>query len=348
MSENIAIIADWDADGVIAAAAIVYSQEKLGVFPLKGRHKIELIPSGPREMEQTIKGHCWDVLIILDIPFSQEVGKALDELSSNNCRPRIYYFDHHPVTLENMSVIESKYNALAILGKSPTAVLVKRFLDGLNVKLTPRLLNLIDAIGTLEGGGWLRSKQQISEGIIKLAASISKALNQSKDKNIWIKYVEWASNPLPFEQSLLKQGGDEEFKNVIDLGIEVSKESDKEIKEIAMELAISAKNLGYLKFVDARNKWNKSGASALASAIYKTLKMTTALLVEKEDNVRLLIIRSGRGEALKIMKNLYNMGVTEDVGGHGNIAVAKLKQEITIKILEDSLRKASISSLSDS
>jgi single-stranded DNA-specific DHH superfamily exonuclease len=347
-NEKIAVIADWDADGVIAAAAIVYSQEKLGVFPVKGKRKVELIPSGPRELEHAFKEKCWDILIILDIPFSQEVSKALDDLYSRGCRPKIYYFDHHPVTLENMNNIETKYNALAILGKSPTAILVRRFLDGLNVKLTPRLSNLVDAIGTLEGGGWLRNKQQVPEGIVKLAASISKALNQSKDKGIWEKYVEWASNPLPFEQSLLKQNSEDDFKNVIELGFEVSKENDKEIKEKAMELAMSAKNLGYIKFIDARDKWNKSGASALTSAIFKILKVTTALLAEKkEDNVRLLIIRSGKGEALKIMKNLFVMGITEDVGGHGNIAVAKVKPEVTVRNLEEALRKASVQSLQE-
>ncbi|AFZ70944.1 hypothetical protein Calag_1227 [Caldisphaera lagunensis DSM 15908] len=344
--ETIAIIADWDADGVIAAAEIVYSQEKLGIFPVKGKKKVELIPSGPREIEHSLKNKCWDILIILDIPFSQEVSKALDDLYARGCKPKIYYFDHHPVTLENMSNIESKYNALAILGKSPTAILVRRFLDGLNIKLTPRLLNLIDAIGTLEGGGYLRNKQQVPEGIVKLAASISKALNQNKDKSIWAKYVEWASNPLPFEPSLLK--GEEDFKDVIELGFEVSKESDKEIKEKAMELAMSAKNLGYIKFIDARDKWNKSGASALTSAIFKILKVTTALLTEKkEDNVRLLIIRSSKGEALKIMKNLFAMGITEDVGGHGNIAVAKIKPEITVRNLEEALRKASLQSFQE-
>ncbi len=345
MGERVAIIADWDADGVVAAASIVYSQEKLGVFPLKGKHKVELIPSGPREIEERIKekmkGGCWDIIVILDIPFSNEVKNALDYLNSSNCKAKIYYFDHHPISLENMSTIESRYNALAILGRSPTSILVKRLLDGLNAKLTPRLLSLIDAIGILEGGGWLRGKNKATEGIVKLTASISKALNQKKEEGVWVKYVEWASNPLPFEQSFFRES-DSRIKNVVDLGIEVSKESDIEIKNAAFELAISAKNLGYLKFVDARSRWKKRGASALASALYKVLKATTALLVEKEDGARLLIIRSGKGEALNIMQRLFSSGITSDVGGHGNIAVAKLRQEITIKELEDSLRKASL------
>ncbi len=348
---RVAIIADWDADGVVAAALLVYAQEVKGVFPLRGREKVCLIPSGPRSIARIQEeGRCWEHVVLLDIPFTSEVEATLSYLKEK-CNSKIYYFDHHKTTIDAMSDLENKLNAYVVVGRSPTAVLLQRFLEGLNVKITPRLREFVKAIAILEGDKRIKREVEASEGIVRLAASISKALNQTRSGEAWAKYVRWISNPIPFEEikikinkikikNIDKQIVFEEKENLVKLGIEISKTSDKEIRRKAQELAMSAKNLGYIKFVDARGKWDKRGTSALASAIYKIINFPIALLVEKDDGSRLLVIRSGRGEAELILNELHEMGIVDDRGGHRNIAVAKLSDETTVNMLERALRKA--------
>ena len=335
---KVLVIGDWDADGVIAAAEISYAQETLGVFPVKGRADIELRPAGPRSFQAALTGGCWDYLIVLDIPFTQEVEAALKALFDSGCRPKVYYFDHHKVTLEKAAFVEEKFNATMFVGVSPTSILVKAFLEGLGVRLTPRLKDLVASMAVLESGGWLgRREGQVSEGVVKIAASISKAINQSKDPDLWRRYVRWASSVLPFEPSSL--AGDEDL---VVKGLTASAVSDYEVKDVARTLAMEARTIGFVKFVDARGKWNKSGASALASAIFRITKMTTVLLVSKGDGSNIVIVRGVKGDAMRLMEALYRLGVVEDVGGHENIASGRLRQGISTKELEDALRKASL------
>ncbi|MEB3844666.1 MAG: phosphoesterase [Desulfurococcales archaeon] len=347
---EVAIIADWDADGVVSAALLLYAQEVKGVFPLKKRTKVCLIPSGPRSITKIKEsGECWPIIVILDIPYTQEVDEVLNHLKEH-CGSKIYYFDHHKTTIEAMPKIEEKYNVYVVVGRSPTSVLLQRFLEGLNVRITPRLREFVKAIAVLEGNKHLKKEVDASEGIVRLAASISKALNQTRSSEAWAKYVRWVSNPIPFEDIKIRvrtprteenNASTARKRSLLKVGMEISQVSDKEVKEAARELAMSAKNLGYVKFVDARGRWEKRGSSALASAIYKIVNFPVAVLVEKEEGNRLLIIRSGRGEAESIMSELYKMGIVEDTGGHRNIAVARLKDIVTINMLERSLRKAS-------
>ena len=335
---KVLVIGDWDADGVIAAAEISYAQETLGVFPVKGRAEVELRPAGPRSFQAALLGGCWDYVVILDIPFTQDVEAALKALFDSGCKPKIYYFDHHKVTLEKATYIEETFNATTFIGVSPTSILVKAFLEGLGVRLTLRLRDLVASMAVLESGGWLgRREGQVPEGVVKIAASISKTINQSKDPELWRRYVKWASSVLPFEPSSL--GGEEDL---VVKGLTASAVSDHEIKDVARTLAMEARTVGFVKFVDARGKWNKSGASALASAIFRITKMTTVLLVSKGDGTNIVIVRGVKGDAMRLMESLYRLGVVEDVGGHENIASGRLKQGIGIKELEDALRRASL------
>ncbi|MFP3264849.1 MAG: phosphoesterase [Acidilobus sp.] len=341
---KVLVVGDWDADGIIASAEIVYASEVARAFPVKGiRCSPELRPASPRTLGEALKGGCWDYLILLDIPFTQEVEAALDQLVGEGCRPKLYYFDHHKITIEKSAYIEEKFSAIAFVGLSPTSVLVKVFLESQGVKLTPRLRDLVSSAAILEGGGWLsRSSRDATEGMVKLAASMSKAINQSKDPEMWRKYVRWAASVVPFDLSLIAPASESEYESLVSKGLEVSERSDKEVKEAAMSLAMTAKTVGFVKFVDARDKWRRSGASALASAIYKMTKSAVALWTSREDGVELLIIRSGHGEAMRIAEELHRLGVLEDVGGHDNIASGRVRKGLREKELEDALRRASL------
>ena len=336
---KVAVIADWDADGVVGASLIYYAQEKRGVFPVKGaREKVCLVPSGPRSILESIGGKCWEHVVIIDIPLTVEVEEALAKLKE--CGAKIYYFDHHESTLKRMAELEEKYGVFGVIGKSSSAVIIKRFLEGLGLRFTQRMKDFVAAVAVLEGGR--RYVDSVNDKIVTMAASISKMLNQTRNREAWEKYVRWIGNPLPFESPGIKLPKLGEKGNLLEYGAEVSERADKELKEAAVKLAMSAENLGYIKFVDARDEWRKRGSSALASAIYKIVNMPVAVVVEKSDGARLLVIRSGHGEARVIMDYLYERGVVIDKGGHRNIAVARLSDAITIRRLKEELRKAVI------
>ncbi len=341
---KVAVIADWDADGVVGAALIYYAQEKKGVFPVKGREKVCLIPAGPRSIVEEMGEECWDNLVIVDIPVTDEVIKALAAFRERCSNSKIYYFDHHSSTLKNIHELEDKYNVFAVVGKSPSSVIIKRFLEGLNVRFTRRLEDFVAAIAVLEGSSSLKRQVDVSQKLVEMAAAISKMLNVTRSREAWVKYVRWLANPLPFEDpgvrlaALLKES--EGKVNLLEASEELSKKADEEVRRVATELAMSAVNLGYVKFVDARGKWNKRGASALASAIYKIVGQPVAVLFERADGTRLLVIRSGRGEASRILDILREQGIVEDKGGHGNIAVARLNEAVTVRMLEQALRRA--------
>ncbi|MEN3000144.1 MAG: phosphoesterase [Acidilobaceae archaeon] len=336
---SVAVIADWDADGIVAAAQIVYAQERLGIFPLRARAPVDLIPSGPRGFREKVAGKCWDHLIVADIPFTVEVQLGLDDLSSR-CSYSLYYFDHHDTTVRNKELLEKRYReqrALVVVGSYSTSQLVRNFLERHGIKPTPRLKQFIEAVNFIEGG---RRSSNNNEGAIKIVVSISKRLNITKSTEEWQKYVRWLASPIPFDELDLAQG--KEAPEIITESLKTSKEADEELKSVAMDFAMSARRVGFVKFVDARNRWMGRGASALASAIHKTVKEPVVLLVNRDDGTVLVIVRSSRGEAGKIIQHLYENGIVEDRGGHQNIAIARLSREVSVADLERAILRASL------
>lgn len=335
MLSNVVVIADWDADGVVASAQLVYVQERLGLFPVRSKILVELIPSGPRGFREKVRGRCWDHILVVDIPFTDDVEEGLSRLS-DGCKFKLYYFDHHKSTMESFSVIEKVYGGLVVTGNLPTSVLVKNFLEKHGIRITPRLRLFVEAVSVIEGG---RGVTQVNERIVKIVAAISKHLNKTKDPSIWCKYVRWLADPIPFDDIELQLG--REIPGLIDESLRVSREADEELKEVAMRLAMSAKRVGYVRFVDARGKWSSRGASALASAIHKIVGEPVIVVVDRPDNVVLVVIRSSRGEAGRILDALYTLGLVEDKGGHENIAVARLAKNSTLNDLEKALQRLS-------
>ncbi|MCX8196314.1 MAG: phosphoesterase [Acidilobaceae archaeon] len=333
---SVAVIGDWDADGIVAAAQFVYTQETLGAFPLRGRVHVDLIPSGPRGFRDKVLGRCWEHLIIVDIPFTADVQAGLEDLESR-CKFDLYYFDHHDTTARNKGLLEGKFKALVIVGPHSTSHLVRSFLEKMGIKLTPRLRQFIEAVDYIEGGPRLHNN---SEGAIKIVVSMSKRLNITKSQEEWQKFVRWLASPIPFDELELALGRD--APEIITESLRTSKEADEELREIAMNFAISAKRVGFVRLVDARGKWAGRGASALASAIHKTVKEPVVLLVSKDDGTTLVIVRSSRGEAERIVRHLFDSGVVEDKGGHQNIAIARLSKGVSVAELEKVLLRASL------
>ena len=334
--EKVVVIGDWDADGVVSAAMIVYSQEVIGKFPLNGRYRVKLLPASPRTILESVSGlGCHEAVVLLDIPYTSDVEKALDYLKSV-CEEstKIYYFDHHLSTIENTARIEEKFDVYIVVGKSPTSILVKNFLERLHIRFPVRLVEFAKAIGILEKSARTEANKQI----VSIAASISKLFNRDKSRDLWISYVRWLSSPLPFEKPPMYSITGDPLK----AGMEASRELDAEAKNLAMELIFKAKNLGYVKFVDARGKRGKGSIMGVVSALYKMVKFPIAVLVSKNTGETLLVIRSPDKRAKRLAEKLANEGLLEDVGGHETLTVSKVKDGIDIRDLEEALRKASL------
>ena len=332
--KHVVVIADWDADGATSAAMIVYAQEYRHLYPLRGRYEVYAYPSGPRGFQDTlieaVADSCPDVVAILDIPLTERVYSALVSFSRECGSTRLVYIDHHYSTLYSMEKLNKLVEELYI-GHKPTALLTYDVLSSLGLKrLTPRLQAFMNAVSVLEK---TRKPAPHEESVVKLAASISKASTVLRDRELWTKLVRWLASPLPMQTPF--------DMKVIEQVIRVAEESDREIEEKAKELAMSAKRIGFMKFVDARRKWRGRGASALASKLFKILRQPVALLVERDDGVRLLIIRSRGMKAYKIAVGLLEKGVAENIGGHSSLAVVRLRDGVEPEILEPLLRRLS-------
>ncbi|MDM7275789.1 MAG: phosphoesterase [Thermoprotei archaeon] len=333
---SVVIVADWDADGVVSAAELLYAQEKLGVFPVRGKVHVDLVPSGPRGFKDKVSGKCWEYVIVIDIPFTDDVDSGLKSMVDSGCKFKLYYFDHHKSTSENIEHIERTYGGIVVSGSTSTSLIIKNFLEKLGIKITPRLKLFIEAVTAIEGG----KRTSASEGVVKLVIAISKHLNRTKSPDIWCKYVRWLADPIPFDEIELLLG--KETPGLVDESLRVSKEADEELRDIAMSFAMSARKIGYLRFIDARGKWSGRGASALASAVHKIVGEPVVLLTDRSDGITLVIIRSSRGEAGRLIDMLYALGLVEDRGGHSNIAVGKLSKNVSLKDLELNLLRLSL------
>ena len=326
------VVGDWDADGVVSTAIIVYVQEKLGVFPSPARTPVTTEPSGPRSIGDLLKSTgCYEYLVLLDIPYTQGVYDALREYKSRGCARVTYYFDHHKSTGQSISSLES-LGVNVVFGKTATSMILKNYLEGIGVNLPKRLKDYSLAVAVIEGGRGL-AKHGIPQGLVKVVSEISKVLNNLRDSDLWRKYVKWLSSPLPLEPP--KPVVD---SRILDAG-DIAQEADEEVRRAAMELAMTAVNLGYARLVDARGKWRKRGSSALASWIHRIVGVPVALLVEKNNGVNLVIIRSSDGISLTVLEKLAAQGLVTDVGGHPNLAIARLAQNIGLNELASTLRR---------
>jgi hypothetical protein len=332
------VLADWDADGATSAAMIYYAQYYRKIYPLRGRHDVALEPTGPRGLPDALKRYlegfgCPEALVVLDVPLTEKVLEALKDYARSCGGSRLIYIDHHFSTLY-MSRELYRLSEEVYLGHKPTAILTYNLLRSLGVqRLTPRLQAFVNAVGVLE-----RSRRPASEAearVVKLAASVSKASTVLRDAELWRRLVKWLASPLPQDLPIDREA--------VEKALRVAEESDRKLLEEARELAFSARRVGYFKFIDARKAWKgRRGASALASKLYRILRQPVAVLVEREDGTLLLILRSrGRG-AYRVAVGLLKEGFAENIGGHGGLAVIKLKSSVNIEELLDRLRRLSL------
>ena len=337
--EPVQILADWDADGVVSAALVYYAQRYRGRFPLHGeKADVGLWPGGPRSSLENIRRIIDEALrtrsypralVFLDIPLTPQLLEAIKLIQKKLESPRIIYIDHHYSTLSNAKklyeLVEEVY-----LGHRPTAILVYNLLRSLGIRhVTPRLEAFMKAVGVLERD---KAMGKVEERIVKLAASLSKATAVTRDAELWRRLVVWLASPLP-QPAPVDQG-------LLERVLRIAEESDREIEEKAKLLAPSARKIGFLKLVDVRGKWEGRGVSALASKLYKITRSPVAVLADAA-GYPILVIRAPGRLAYGIAMLLLREGIGENIGGHGSLAILRLKRDVEDAKLFEALRRAS-------
>ncbi|MEL9939987.1 MAG: hypothetical protein QW632_02940 [Ignisphaera sp.] len=324
---SVIVVSDWDADGIVSAAEIVYSQETAGLYPIKTKTKVYTYPSTPKtilsllESIDSFKSQNKNYVVILDIAFNANVDKFLAHLK--NLDSYIVYVDHHLSTHIHYKDIEKKVNEL-IVGKSPVALLVYTFLRSLGIRLTPRIESFVNVVSAIEGG-----KKYGNEKLIKMLVDITKYISATKNKELWEKFVRWISSPLPHVAIPFQ------VNDYINAYIDKSKPLCNE-KEIAEELAISSTRVFNYRVARIKSLPKQCRFSAIVSSLYRLLKSPTIVYNEEK---KLVAIKTRDDKAFTISMSLYKQGYAEDVTGHERLAIAKLKNDIDYNTLLAALRR---------
>ncbi|ABN70286.1 phosphoesterase, RecJ domain protein [Staphylothermus marinus F1] len=333
-SKNIARVfvgGDWDADGVVAAALIVYSQEKLGMYPLKAKAIVDKKPVDPEKLKFIIgnfRGN-YDLVILLDLPYTDTVPRVLKIIKQHFGVKKIMYIDHHLSTLTNKEKLKEVVDELIIDRRMPTAGIVEKLLVENGISIHSRLKSFVEVVKYMDSGKKVPQKYL---KLFQITSMFSKALTAIRDEDLWVKIVDWLASPSPLPMPL-SEGVMKKVKKIIEI-------RDKEIKEKALDLALSAVKIGELRFIDARSVWKHRGGTALASKISSILKAPVAVLIDTNKNYSLLIIKAPRGKAYRIAKFLIGEGLALDIAGHPNLAIVKIKKDPDKKVLIDKLREA--------
>lgn len=327
----VVVIADWDADGAVAASIITYTQmhEK---FPLNGKKSILYYPTGAREVAHFSKKYdgCAGSYVFLDIPLTRELECVLNKIF-NECKDsKTVYIDHHPITFERIGGYMDKFYVVGTNLRKPTSYQLVEMLEKRDISIPHKLKLYAEAVRIIELGK--RPPDDIAK-IVELIASISRALKLEHKPDFWEKMVRWMSNPLPIPLN-------KDDLEVIERVKREVAEKDKEIERAAVDLAISAEKVGVFRFIDARRRWKRRGVTSLATRLSRSLKSPVALLSTLGDST-ILVLKTRNNSAMIIGNVMVDEGLAVDVGGHGMIAVVKLKDEPDIKKLKEILIKYS-------
>ncbi|MEM0060950.1 MAG: hypothetical protein QW726_03355 [Fervidicoccaceae archaeon] len=324
------VLADWDADGAVSAAILLYLQSS-EIFPARRKVNMNLIPSGPRDVERILKGivGCPSYVALLDIAYIPEISEALKSFKERCPSSEIVYIDHHFSTLEHMRELRPLLSKHRIGGSKPTSLLLVELAHELGKPLPERLEVFAKSIGYIEMG---RRPADEMMNVVSLVASIARALKLGKDSNFWNKMVKWMSNPIPIPMS---KSDMEVLKRVN----EEAKKRDEELDRAVEDLSIGAQKLGCFRFIDARKRWKRRGVSSLATRLSRKLRCPVALLASIKGG-EILVIRTRNNAAKLIADELIAEGFSSDVGGHGNIVIIKLRENYNLERIKHILTRS--------
>jgi hypothetical protein len=152
-------------------------------------------------------------------------------------------------------------------------------------------------------------------------------MNYSKDENLWRSVVGWMASPIPLAPFNLD-------KKLLELSRR-SMEMEKKIKQAANELAISAVKIGFFKLIDARKRWRRKGATALASKIYRIVNSPTVLVVSTKTGEELLLVIKYPRKAYRVARALKDRGLAINIGGHPSISIVRIHKDSYRKVIDE-------------
>lgn len=329
MAGRVLVISDWDADGVVASALAYYSQSIACKYPVEECCKVDLRPIEPSNIYALISrlNESYEAVMFLDIPFLSKIASLFKMLREHFNVGRVIYIDHHVSTLNSESELRKLCDEIYVSLEATSTILYK-VLSSRGVKVHEKLKMFTTVISYMDRG--LRVPNELLQ-LLKLASTISKILTVKRDPELYEKIVAWLVNsfpsPPPFSTLELK---------MLERRV---KEVDEELSRIVMDLAMTGKNVGYLKFIDASNHWKRRGATSLVLRLGRLLKSPVAVVFRGERG-KILIVKASHSRAYRIAKYFIGEGLAEDIAGHPNLAIIKLSKDASDKLIEDALRKA--------
>ncbi|MEZ0290499.1 MAG: hypothetical protein ABWJ42_05350 [Sulfolobales archaeon] len=330
LRRDVAVIADWDADGVVSSAVILYAQRYESVYPLKRKSDIEFYPSEPLGGFKILdKISCYESVVFLDLPLISVSEEYMRRYKSKCEDSKIIFIDHHLSSHKNLNTL-AKYVDEPLIGYNPTSKIAYDKVLSEGAKSNERLEKFVSTIFYMDQG--YRVPRDL-RNIMKLLASISKYMTFKKDRDTWIRIVEWMAPRVipPFVDS-------EVFSRINNIAEEI----DREMRALATEIAVSAQRIGIFRYVDVRRRWRRKGASSLASNLYRIFKSPVAVLVRdsKNQDILLLVIKYP-GKAYRVAEIMEREKLIESIGGHPSLAIIRFYESNLNRIL-DLLRRVRV------
>ncbi|MEM4481818.1 MAG: phosphoesterase [Desulfurococcaceae archaeon] len=318
------ILGDWDADGVVASALIVYSQEYAKKYPIEGDVLVEKVPVDPDRLKYILSQvqANYQTIILLDIPYSEVLGNIVKMLKAHFGATHVIFIDHHIASAQKINELKTIMDETIVDSRKPTSVLLYNELIKRGINVHEKLREFVEVIKYMDAG------KKIPDRLLKLfelAKMISKALTAVRNEELWLKIINWLADPTPSPMPL-----DESVWSLVKKTVD---ERDKEIREVAMRLAVTAVKICDFRFIDARAVWKKRGATALASKLSLILKAPVVMIASTNRGYSLLIIKAPAGRAYRIAKYLLAEGVAMDIAGHPNLAIVRIPKDIEKKDL---------------
>jgi single-stranded DNA-specific DHH superfamily exonuclease len=328
---RVLVLGDWDADGVVATALLTYAQEYLKTYPLEEEVKVDKMPIDPDKLKYIISSISeeYSVVVILDIPYSEVLGNVVRILKTHFGISRAVFIDHHIASVQKHSEISRVIDEVIVDFKKPTSVLLYEELSKHGLKIHAKLTSFVEVVKYMDSGRKVPGKLM---KLFEIAKAFSKVLTATRSEELWVKIVEWLANPEPLPLPL----DDATWSRAR----EIIESRDREVGEVARDLAVTAVKIGDLRFIDARTRWKKRGATALASRLSSILKAPVAVLVNTNRGYPLLILKAPGGRAYRVAKYLLAEGIALDIAGHPNLAIVRISSNIDKSKLVEALHTA--------
>ncbi|MEM0380952.1 MAG: phosphoesterase [Desulfurococcaceae archaeon] len=328
---RIFIGSDWDLDGIMAAALVLYAQDKLNLYPHNGKAIVEKKPLDPDRFKYIFQdlNERYEYMVLLDIPYTDRVYSIIKLVKRHFGIRKIIYFDHHLSTIMHKKDLVNVVDEIIVDHGKPTSILVAEVLEKRGVQIPDRIKRFLEVIEFMDVG---KKIPEDKYKIFEYLKQIAKAIAYTRDETLWARTVEWFASPIA-DLSIFDT---KPFKLVMERIVKM----DKEISDIALNLALTGVKIGDFRFIDARSKQNAAYSfTPLVSRLASILKKPVIVRFKTSKDFNILVIKASKGRAYRLAKNLYTEGVAQDIGGHANLAIVKIPKNIENSVLIDVLRK---------